>query len=52
MVTKISLIAKFLSVDGISKIKTNVQEKTSSASSKSSADTEIKGTLHFNSDKI
>ena len=52
MVTKISLTAKFLSVDGISKVKTNVQEKTNSASFKSSADTDIKSTLHFNSDRI
>ena len=51
MVTKISLIATFLLVDGISKVKTNVQEKTSSASSKSSAKTEIKGILHLNSVK-
>ena len=52
MVTKISLIATFLLVDGISKVKTNVQEKTNSANSKSSAKTEIKGILHFSSVKI
>ena len=52
MVTKISLIATFLLVDGISKVKTNVQEKIISASSKSSADTKIKGTLHLNSIKV